>query len=115
MLKTLLRIHPAQTPALRAQLNSNCSRAFTASAINKMDAPTALGFGIASTSKFVPDDKREGLQKILDIMESTMNESRFDWEMVYYEPGDDYSIVEKKMREKKWDVVLVGSTSPYGF
>lgn len=38
-----------------------------------------------------------------------MNSSPYDWEMFYLEPDTDFSLLVAKLREKSWDVVMVGS------
>jgi hypothetical protein len=43
------------------------------------------------------------------MMEADMNSSPYDWEMFYLEPDMDFSRLVAKLREKNWDVVMVGS------
>ncbi|KAI1191383.1 hypothetical protein F5B17DRAFT_307951 [Nemania serpens] len=71
-------------------------------------APSVLGLGIPATSSLTPRLFRSGLQKALDAMEADMNSSPYDWEMFYLEPDTDFSLLVAKLREKSWDVVMVG-------
>lgn len=71
-------------------------------------APSVLGVGIPASSKFVPEDRREGLQKVLEFMESDMQASPYDWEFYDVDPEMDFGLVVEKLRSKKWDVVMVG-------
>lgn len=41
-------------------------------------------------------------------MEADMQASRYDWEMLYITPDMSFDICTTKLREKKWDVVMVG-------
>ncbi|KAI1169595.1 hypothetical protein F4777DRAFT_202914 [Nemania sp. FL0916] len=70
--------------------------------------PSVLGLGIPATSSFTPRIFRSGLQKALDHMEADMKSSPYDWEMFYLEPDTDFSLLVAKLREKSWDVVMVG-------
>ena len=72
-------------------------------------APSVLGIGIPATSDMVPWLARGSLQKSLDIMEADMNASPYDWEMLYLTPDMAFDLCTTKLREKKWDVVMVGS------
>lgn len=38
-----------------------------------------------------------------------MAASRYEWEMFYLEPDIDFTLVEQKLKEKKWDGIMVGS------
>lgn len=71
--------------------------------------PSVLGIGIPATSSLTPRLFRSGLQKMLDAMEADMTASPYDWEMFYLEPDSDFSLLVTKLREKSWDVVMVGS------
>ncbi|KAI1108499.1 hypothetical protein F5Y14DRAFT_456972 [Nemania sp. NC0429] len=71
-------------------------------------APSVLGLGIPATSPLTPRLFRSGLQKVLTAMEADMNASPYDWEMFYLEPDGDFSLLVAKLREKNWDVVMVG-------
>ncbi|KAI8628843.1 hypothetical protein F5Y19DRAFT_435065 [Xylariaceae sp. FL1651] len=71
-------------------------------------APSVLGLGIPATSPLTPRLYRGKLQKALDFMEADMNSSPYDWEMFYLEPDMDFSVIVAKLREKNWDVVMVG-------
>jgi hypothetical protein len=72
-------------------------------------APSILGIGIPATSDMVPWIARGSLQKSLDFMEADMNASHYDWEMLYLTPDMSFDLCTTKLREKKWDVVMVGS------
>lgn len=72
-------------------------------------ALSVLGIGVPPSSSFVPWIARGFLQKSLDIMEADMKASRFDWEMLYITPGMEFDLCTNKLREKKWDIVMVGS------
>jgi hypothetical protein len=72
-------------------------------------APSVLGIGIPATSDMVPLPARGSLQKSLNIMEADMNASPYDWEMLYLTPDMAFDLCTTKLREKKWDVVMVGS------
>lgn len=73
-------------------------------------APTVLGLGIGHEGPLVPDHLRQGLKKALDGMESDMQASPYDWDMFYVEPDIDFDQVTQKLRQKQWDVVMVGGT-----
>ncbi len=72
-------------------------------------APSVLGLGIPATSPLTPEDRREALKAALVHMETDMNASAYDWEMLYFTPDMDVSVLAKKLHEKKWDIVMVGS------
>lgn len=72
-------------------------------------APSILGFGIPASSPFVPDARREALRKALDAMDADMRASPYEWESFEVDPHMDTSVLTQKLREKKWDVVVVGS------
>src|ERR1700710_270396 len=72
-------------------------------------APSVLGIGIPATSDLVPWIARGSLQKSLDVMEADMTASPYDWEMLYLTPDMSFDLWTTKLREKKWDVVMVGS------
>lgn len=72
-------------------------------------APSVLGIGIPATSDMVPWLARGSLQRSLDVMEANMNASPYDWEMLYLTPDASFEPCINKLREKKWDVVMVGS------
>jgi hypothetical protein len=72
-------------------------------------APSVLGIGIPATSDIVPLVARDSLQKLLNVMEADMNASPYDWEMLYLTPDMAFDLCTTKLREKKWDVVMVGS------
>lgn len=72
-------------------------------------APSVLGIGIPATSDMVPFLARGSLQKSLNVMEADMNASPYDWEMLYLTPDMSFDLCTTKLREKKWDVVMVGS------
>lgn len=57
----------------------------------------------------VPWIARGSLQKSLDVMEADMTASAYDWEMLYLTPDTPFDLFTTKLREKKWDVVMVGS------
>ena len=76
-------------------------------------APSALGIGIPATSSLTPVELQPGLQKALNIMESDMAASPYDWEMFYFTPDMPFDLCIAKLRQKKWNVVMVGSKSPY--
>jgi hypothetical protein len=71
-------------------------------------APSVLGIGIPATSDIVPWVARGSLQKSLNAMEADMNASPYDWEMLYITPDMSFDICTTKLREKKWDVVMIG-------
>ena len=72
-------------------------------------APTVLGLGIPANSPMTPPDRREALIAALAHMETDMNASAYDWEMLYFTPDMDVAVLVAKLHEKKWDVVMVGS------
>jgi hypothetical protein len=72
-------------------------------------APSVLGIGIPATSDIVPWIARGSLQKSLNIMEADMTASPYDWEMLYTTPDMPFEECTAKLREKKWDIVMVGS------
>ena len=72
-------------------------------------APSVLGIGIPATSDMVPWLARGFLQKSLNAMDADMNASPYDWEMLYLTPDMAFDLCTTKLREKKWDVVMVGS------
>jgi hypothetical protein len=72
-------------------------------------APSVLSIGIPATSDMVPWLARGFLQKSLNVMEADMNASPYDWEMLYLMPDMSFDLCTTKLREKKWDVVMVGS------
>lgn len=72
-------------------------------------APKVLGIGIPATASIVPWIARSFLQKSLNAMEADMEASRYDWGMLYIVPGDDFGLVTSKLKEKQWDIVMVGS------
>ncbi|KIN08710.1 hypothetical protein OIDMADRAFT_48556 [Oidiodendron maius Zn] len=71
-------------------------------------ASSVLGVGIPATSSLTPVEMQPGLQKALDIMESDMTASPYDWEMFYFTPDMPFDLWISKLRQKKWDVVMVG-------
>jgi len=72
-------------------------------------APSVLGIGLPATSDIVPWIMRGSLQKSLNTMEADMTASPYDWEMLYITPDMSFDVCTTKLREKKWDVVMVGS------
>jgi hypothetical protein len=76
-------------------------------------ASSVLGIGIPATSSLTPVELRDDLQKALDIMESDMTASTYDWEMFYFTPDMHFDLCISKFRQKKWNVVMVGSKSLY--
>ena len=72
-------------------------------------APSVLGIGLPATSDIVPWIARGLLQKSLNVMEADMTASPYVWEMLYITPSMSFDICTTKLREKKWDVVMVGS------
>jgi hypothetical protein len=42
-------------------------------------------------------------------MEADMQASVYEWEMLYITPEQPFDICTTKLRQKKWDVVMVGS------
>lgn len=74
-------------------------------------APCVLGLGIPATSALVPDTHREALDKALQTMEAEMKASPYEWEFFDVEPDMDFALLSQKLKERKWDVVLVGSKS----
>jgi hypothetical protein len=71
--------------------------------------PSVLGIGVPATSDIVPWIARGSLQKALNVMEADMNASPYDWEMLYITPDMPFDLCTTKLREKKWDIVMVGS------
>ncbi|CAI6094175.1 hypothetical protein V2G26_004624 [Clonostachys chloroleuca] len=71
-------------------------------------APSVLGIGIPATSNIVPWIARGRLQKILTAMEADMEASPYDWEMLYITPETSFDVCTAKLRERQWDVVMVG-------
>jgi hypothetical protein len=94
---TAARLLPAFAPILQQQ----CSTM----------TPSVLGIGIPATADMVPWVARGFLQKSLNVMESTMKASPYDWEMLYITPEQSFDLCTNKLREKKWDIVMVGSKS----
>ena len=76
-------------------------------------APSVLGIGIPSTFAGVPDEVRPHIAKALQEMEDLMNASDYEFAMLYVEPGqsDLAERLSKKLGEKEWDVVCLGSES----
>lgn len=74
-------------------------------------APSVLGLGIPHTSSLTPDARREALREALEVMESDMNASPYDWDMFYVDPDMDFEQLTAKLKQKEWDVVMVGSKS----
>lgn len=74
-------------------------------------APTILGLGLPASSPTVPDERREALAKVLDAMDSDMKAFSSGWEFFDVEPDMDFSLVTQKLKEKHWDVVIVGGKS----
>lgn len=72
-------------------------------------APTVLGLGIPHTSPLTPEARKEALREALEIMETDMNASPYEWDMFYVDADMDFELLTKKLREKEWDVVMVGS------
>lgn len=72
-------------------------------------APSVLGIGLPATSDIVPWIMRGSLRKSLDVMEADMTASPYDWEMLYLTPDMPFDVCTTKLKEKKWDVVMVGS------
>lgn len=75
-------------------------------------APSILGVGLPASHSLVPDAIRPNIQKALDDMDDTMKSSPYEWEMLYLTPETPFDQLTSKLREKNWDVVLVGSMSP---
>lgn len=42
-----------------------------------------------------------------------MKASPYDWEMLYITSKDSFETCTEKLRERKWDVVMVGSKCPF--
>ena len=76
-------------------------------------APSVLGIGVPADTSFVPWIARGFLQRSLNVMEANMKASRYDWEMLYITPEMEFDLCTKKLREKKWDIVMVGSKRYY--
>lgn len=72
-------------------------------------APSVLLVGIPANSPIVPEPAQAGLKKMLDKMDADLEASPYDYESLYINPGEDPETINKKLREKKWDVVVVGS------
>ena len=72
-------------------------------------APSVLGIGIPANSNIVPRIMRGSLQRSLDVMEANMRASPYAWEMLYITPDMSFDVCTNKLREKKWDIVMVGS------
>lgn len=72
-------------------------------------APSILGLGIPASSKLIPDHMGDDAGKMLKAMEAEMNATPYDWEFFDVEPGMDFKKLAEKLREKKWDVILIGS------
>ena len=70
---------------------------------------SVLGIGIPASSDIVPWLARGFLQKSLNAMEADMTASPYDWEMLYITPDISFDVCTTKLRQKKWDVVMVGS------
>ncbi|KAI1331709.1 hypothetical protein F5Y16DRAFT_242262 [Xylariaceae sp. FL0255] len=70
--------------------------------------PLVLGLGIPASHPLTPRLFRSTLQKALDSMEADMKASPYGWEMFYLTPETDYSLLVDKLREKSWDVVMIG-------
>lgn len=98
-------------PRLNQLLLQQSRRLYTTPA-SRM-APTVLGIGIPAAA--APPPAREKLQKALDVMDSDMDASPYEWDMLYIMPDGDFDIITKKMREKQWDVIMIGSESEPGF
>ncbi|KAK9780041.1 hypothetical protein SCAR479_03165 [Seiridium cardinale] len=71
-------------------------------------APSVLGLGVPASSPLVPDHLREPLGKALENLEAQMNASPYDWEFLDVGPDMDFEVLVRKLREKKWDAVMVG-------
>jgi hypothetical protein len=71
--------------------------------------PSVLGIGIPASSPLVPWVARSFLQKSLNTMEADMKSSVYEWEMLYLTPEGDFDVCIGKLRERRWDVVMVGS------
>ena len=76
-------------------------------------ALSVLGIGIPSTFAGVPDEARPHIAKALREMEDLMNNSEYEFAMLYVEPGqpDLVNRLSKKLGEKEWDVVCLGGGS----
>lgn len=72
-------------------------------------APSILGIGVSASSPTVPAERREALGKVLEDMDADMRAFSSGWEIFYVEPDMDFGLITRKLKEKKWDVVLVGS------
>lgn len=70
-------------------------------------APSVLGVGLAAS--VAPAEIREKIQKAFETMEADMEASPYEWSMLYIEPDGDFDLILQKLREKQWDVVMVGS------
>ena len=71
-------------------------------------APSVLGVGIPADTPLTPEAIKPKLQEALDTMEADMQASPYDWEMFYFHPEMEYDLLSKKLREKQWDIVMVG-------
>jgi hypothetical protein len=72
---------------------------------------SVLGIGIPANAPAVPWVARWPLQRSLDAMESSMQSSQYDWKMLYITPEENFDAVVTTLREKKWDIVMVGRKS----
>ncbi|CAN8101497.1 unnamed protein product [Discula destructiva] len=71
-------------------------------------APTILGIGVPASSPVVPDHMRTGVTAALVAMEAEMAAFSAGWETFEVEPDIDFALVTQKLREKQWDVVMIG-------
>lgn len=71
-------------------------------------APSVLGVGFPATGPFVPPHISQSPQQTLDRMESDMQNSPYEWEMFYFTPDMPFDIPIKKLRQKEWDIAMIG-------
>lgn len=70
-------------------------------------APSVLGVGLSASHPLVPDEVRDKIGRAIQQMNDDMQHC-YDWEMLYFEPEMAWNVLTKKLRERKWDVVLIG-------
>ena len=72
-------------------------------------APSVLGIGLPASSPHVPEARREAIAKPLEDTQAEMQASPYDWEMLYVDTDQPSDILTSKLRERDWDVVILGS------
>ena len=72
-------------------------------------APSILVLGVPASSSLVPEHQKQIVEKGVDRMNADMDASPYDSEFLEFTPDVSFDVLSAKLKEKQWDVVVVGS------